>query len=179
MNGKLLGLLKMSLYTLRSGRRIRFGGLPFMEGSSRIKLLQGTARFGSGFRMKPGAYCAIVNGGSLSVGTGVSINRNAMVICHDSVTIGDHCSIAPNVLIYDHDHNFGPDGLSEGYHTTPVVIEENCWIGAGVIILRGAHVGKGSVIGAGCVVQGSIPPHSVVKSDRSLMIQPIGNNNKD
>ena len=77
------------------------------------------------------------------------------------------------MVIYDHDHKFGEDGIRSGYNTAPVMIEKNCWIGAGVIILRGTHIGEGSVIGAGCVVKGEIPPHSLVTADRSLSINPI------
>lgn len=40
----------------------------------------------------------------------------------------------------------------------PVMIEDGCWIGGGVIILPGITIGKGSVIGAGSVVTKNIPP---------------------
>ena len=76
-------------------------------------------------------------------------------------------------MIYDHDHKFGPEGIRPGYNTAPVVIENDCWIGAGVTILRGTHIGEGCVIGAGSIVKGEIPPHSLVTSDRQLTIVPI------
>lgn len=125
--------------------------------------------------MKPGSYIAVVNGGSVSIGDRVNINRNTILVCHDSVTIGDCCSFGPNVMLYDHDHKFGVNGMEKGYKTAPVIIEKNCWIGAGVIILRGTHIGEGCVIGAGTVVKGNIPAHSLVKSEgnRSLLIEPI------
>lgn len=130
---------------------------------------------GKGLIMKPNAYCAIMDGGSLHIGSNVSIARNTIIVCHDNITIGDRCSIAPNVAIYDHDHRFGPDGIKPGYNTKPVVIEKNCWIGIGTIILRGTHIGEGCVIGAGCVVTGDIPSHSLVTSARGLTIVPIEN----
>ncbi len=113
-------------------------------------------------------------GGSLSIGSSVSLNRGAMIICYQEIAIGDGCEFGPNVVIYDHDHRFSAEGFETNqFKTAPVVIEEGCWIGANVTILRGTHIGKGSVVGAGAVVKGNIPPHSLVKSDRTLIIEPI------
>lgn len=170
---KLTGLLKALAYRVRSGGAIRMDGTPLFERGARINLIKGQVSIGNQFSMKPNAYIAVADGGTVSIGDHVAIARNSILVCHDRITIGDHCAIAPNVLIYDHDHKFGMDGICPGYNTAPVVIERNCWIGAGVTILRGARIGEGSVIGAGCVVTGDIPPHSLVTSDRTLKIIPI------
>lgn len=173
MISKLRGLLKICWYKIRYGRAICFKGIAGFEGTSRINLKKGAAEIGKGLHMKTNAYIAIVDGGVLKIGERVSINRNTVVVCHARITIGDCCTIAPNVAIYDHDHKFDIEGIRPGYHTAPVVIEKNCWIGAGVIILRGTHIGEGCVIGAGCVVKGSIPAHSLVTADRTLHVTPI------
>lgn len=173
MISKLLSVWKTCWYKFRYGNEIRFGSIATFEGTSRINLKDGIANIGAGLRMKTNAYLAIVNGGVLTLGERVSINRNSIVVCHDKITIGDGCTIAPNVAIYDHDHRFGIDGVQKGYKTSAVVIEDNCWIGAGVIILRGTHIGEGSVIGAGCVVKGRIPAHSLVRADRTLDVMQI------
>ena len=170
---KLIGTLKAFLYQIRTGGAVRFVGTPVLEKNSRIKLKKGTAVIDRGFTMKSNAYIAVMDGGKVTIGEGVSFARNSILVCHDSITIGDHCAIAPNVLIYDHDHKFGPEGIYDGYNTTPVIVENNCWIGAGVILLRGTYIGEGSVIGAGCIVKNHIPPQSVVTSDRSIRIVPI------
>lgn len=44
----------------------------------------------------------------------------------------------------------------------PVVIEDDCFIGHGAIILMGVTIGKGSIVGAGAVVREDVPPGSVV-----------------
>lgn len=114
------------------------------------------------------------NGGVIEIGNGVFFNRDCMVCALDRITIGDRCLFGPKVIIYDHDHVFNENGLVSGkFKTSPVIIEDHCWIGANVTILRGTHIGEGCVIGAGAIVSGNIPPHSIVKSDRSLYIQPI------
>jgi acetyltransferase-like isoleucine patch superfamily enzyme len=43
-----------------------------------------------------------------------------------------------------------------------VTIEDDVWIGAQAIVLRGVTVGRGSIVGAGAVVKKSVPPYSIV-----------------
>ena len=47
-----------------------------------------------------------------------------------------------------------------------VIIEDDVWVGMGVIILKGVRVGKGSVIGAGTLLTKDILPYSVVTNER-------------
>lgn len=171
--GRIRGICKVLWYRLRYGKHFCLDGLPHFESKAKIKLTKSVFRCGKGLIMKPNAYLAIMNGGVLHIGKSVSIARNTIIVCHDNIVIGDRCSIAPNVAIYDHDHRFGSDGIEPGYNTAPVVIEKNCWIGVGTVILRGTHIGEGCVIGAGCVVSGDIPSHSLVTSVRDLTIVPI------
>lgn len=173
MIAKLFGCLRAAFYLIRYGRNLRMGRRPCMASGARIKVKNGTAVIGDNLNMNQGAYFAVLEGGALQVGSNVRLNRNCMVICHDSIRIGDNCALGPNIMIYDHDHNFDHEGLRDGFRTAPVQIDSNCWIGGGVTILRGTHIGEGCVIGAGCVVKGEIPPHSLVKADRSLQILPI------
>lgn len=110
----------------------------------------------------------------MDIGSNVGFNRNCIVICRERITIGEKCVFGPNVVIYDHDHLFNTDGIkSNEYKSSPILIEPGCWIGANAIILRGATIGEGSVIGAGTVVRGNIPPHSLVTNDRTMRIRPI------
>lgn len=112
-------------------------------------------------------------GGCLSVGENVFLNRGCIIVCREDITIKDNCIFGPNVCIYDHDHSFNYNGIQDEYKTAPVIIEEGCWIGAGTIILRGSHIGEGCIIGAGTVIKGRIPAHTVVMSNRELIIRPI------
>lgn len=173
MISKMRGFLKTAYYCLRYRGWVRFSGIASMRQGAGIKCQNGRLTAGHGFYMNTRAYCAVIDGGELQVGDQVTVNRNTMIICHDQITIGNGCSIGPNVLIYDHDHKFDTDGIAKGFRTAPVTIGDHCWIGGGCIVLRGSHIGEGCVIGAGCVVTGDIPPHSIVTMDRSLNIRPI------
>lgn len=173
MLSRIYGIYKLLWYMFRYGKRIKFKGFPRFERGARINLKKGNVRIGKGLTMKPNSYCAIIDDGKLTIGDHVQIGRNSIIICHDHITIMDCCAIAPNVAIYDHDHRFGFEGLKTGFNTATVVIEKNCWIGAGVIILRGTRIGEGSVIGAGCILKGDIPAHSLVTSNREMNIVSI------
>lgn len=176
MLSKIRGLLKKIWYMLFCGG-VQFLKVPSMRRGASVKCRAGKMYAGRHFSMNSNAYCAIMNGGILTIGDNVSINRNAIIVCHNRISIGNGCAIAPNVLIYDHDHKFGSNGIENGFRTAPVIIGDNCWIGAGVIILRGTTIGEGSVIGAGAVVHGEIPPHSLVKSNRELNVIPMASTN--
>ena len=43
-----------------------------------------------------------------------------------------------------------------------VIVEEDCWIGCNVTLLAGAHIGRGSIVAAGAVVNKSTPPYAVI-----------------
>lgn len=112
-------------------------------------------------------------GGVLQIGNHVSFNRNCIVVCRKNVAIEDNVMFGPGVIIYDHDHIFSGHGILPGYKCGTVTIGKGCWIAANVTILRNTHIGEGCVIGAGAIVKGNIPPHSLVTGNRELNITPI------
>ena len=116
----------------------------------------------------------LVKGGVIEVGDYVFFNRNCIIASQNHICIGNRCIFGPNVTIYDHDHKFNYEGvMNDEYNRSPVIIEDNCWVGANVTILRGTHIGEGCVIGAGAIVKGEIPAHSLVVTNRELIIKPI------
>ena len=86
-----------------------------------------------------------------------------MVICRESISIGDGTTIGPHTCIYDHDH-----GREEGalYKTAPVTIRKNVWIGAGCIILKGVTIGDNSIIAAGSIVTKDVPADTIFLQKR-------------
>lgn len=116
------------------------------------------------------AYCDLeVHGdGKLSIGEKTYMNRYCMISAHDEVTIGEGCMFGPGVKIFDNDHVHTPEtGVSTKLKTAPIHIGNHCWIASDVIILRGTTIGDNCVIGAGCVVKGSVPDGSVMRSVRT------------
>lgn len=56
---------------------------------------------------------------------------------------------------------------------SPVVIEDNVWIGEFAAILKGVTVGKGSIIGSHCVVTQDVPPYSIVVGNPARVVKTI------
>jgi len=112
----------------------------------------------------------LVRHGKLEIGDNTGINSNCVIACHEYVKIGANVGMGPNVCIYDHDHDFRAEGgkKSKKYKTGAVIIEDNVWIGANTVILRGTHIGANSVIAAGSIIRGNVPNNTVVYQKREI-----------
>jgi acetyltransferase-like isoleucine patch superfamily enzyme len=105
---------------------------------------------------------AVLPGGELRIGNGAFINYGTEICAQAGITIGDECRIGTHCIIMDNDFHYvdlarrdlRPPGV-------PVIIEPHVWVGNRVTILKGVHIGYGSVIAAGSVVTRSIPPMSI------------------
>jgi acetyltransferase-like isoleucine patch superfamily enzyme len=107
----------------------------------------------------PGVRLACWPGATIRIGTGTYLNRGVEIVAGLCVTIGNDCKIARDVIIMDTDQHALP---GEDLVMRPVRIEDDVWIGARAIILKGVTIGRGAVIGAGSVVTANVPPQAVV-----------------
>jgi len=96
--------------------------------------------------------------GRIEIGRNVFINKNVTIVSKEMIRLGNNVSIGPNVCIYDHDHDIFN---KTGFVAKPIIIENDVWLGAGVIVLKGVTIGKGSVVAAGAVVTSDIPPYTI------------------
>lgn len=99
----------------------------------------------------------------ISIDQGTYINRYTMLDAHLEISIGRNCMIGPYCYITDANHGRATGALvkEQKMEAMPVVIEDDVWLGAGVIVLPGVRLGRGCVIGAGAVVTGDVPPEAV------------------
>lgn len=144
--------------------------------SSQINVsVGGKLKIGKLLKMQNGSKISVLKKGEITVGKNLYLGTNSVIVCQDKVEIGDNTEIAPNVMIYDHDHDFRhADGLkSNNYKTSPVKIGNNVWIGANTVILRGCVIGDNSVIGAGSVIKGEFPANSVITQKRETIVKEI------
>ncbi len=97
-------------------------------------------------------------GNNSGIGERALITRN--------VVIGNDVMMGPDVKIYTVNHEFSNTKIpmnKQGFRNSRrVVIEDDVWIGANVIILPGVTIGKGSVLGAGCVISKDVEPYSIM-----------------
>lgn len=156
--------------------------------TNQIKLGYGTA-IGARGRLDAGAAGRIVTGDRVWMSSDVEIETDTEVRIGDGTTIQRRCTIngstrigagcifAPNVFVSSGTHPFraiahlpireqerrivaSSVGLNLLDH--PIWIQDDCWLGTNVVICPGVTIGKGSVVGANCVVTRDIPPYSVV-----------------
>ena len=109
---------------------------------------------------------------NLSIGDGTSIPKGSTIYCTGAqLTIGKKVLFGPNPTIITGDHRIDivgkymiDVGVEEKLpeNDLPVVIEDECWIGANVTILKGVTIGRGSVVAAGAVVTKSCEPYSII-----------------
>lgn len=101
--------------------------------------------------------------GNPEIGEGVYIGFFSVVNAKKThVSIGDGCDIAPFTSINTADSHEKCLGLMEDVERTPIELEHNVFVGTQSVIKPGTTIGHHTVIGAGEVVSGRVPPYSLV-----------------
>jgi acetyltransferase-like isoleucine patch superfamily enzyme len=109
---------------------------------------------------------------NITIGNDVSIGSGANFFASKShIYIGNKVMFAPNVTIIGGNHSTHIIGkLLADYKDNDklksddvsVTIEDDVWVGTGVIILKGVHIGRGAIIAAGAVVNKNVAPYTIV-----------------
>jgi acetyltransferase-like isoleucine patch superfamily enzyme len=117
----------------------------------------------------------LFDGGSIKIGAGTSIQpRCQFTSAVQPICIGSRVQIAPACAFYPYDHGVEPGKMmmdqpliSKG----PIVIEDDAWLGYGVIVLSGVTIGRGAVVGAGSVVTRDIPPNGIAVGNPARVVR--------
>lgn len=106
-----------------------------------------------------GNYCTLV---------GAIINTNGRIVIHDFVLIAHEVVLADSFAGI-------PGTALEGRPASDPAIElgENSWVGARAVLLEGARVGAGAIIGAAAVVDFEVPPYSVVAGNPARVVRKL------
>ena len=157
----------------------RFYGLPFIQTRKR-----GSIRIGKRFIAvssnsknslgvtQPVILKTLRDEATISIGDDVGIS-GCTISASNRITIGNQVLIGTGVIITDSDaHAINPENRRYGgvAKTEPVVIEDNVFIGARAIILKGNTIGAGSVVGAGSIVTHDVPPYTIVAGNPARVI---------
>jgi maltose O-acetyltransferase len=122
--------------------------------------LERFAHVGEGAEIRPPFHCDY--GLNISLGAGVFLNFNCVILDVVAVSIGDKTQIGPSVHILAADHPRDATTRAAGLEFgRPIRIGCNVWIGGGAIILPGVSIGDDALIGAGSVVTRDIPAGAV------------------
>lgn len=100
---------------------------------------------------------------NLAIGKNVSIHENAFIDALGGIEIGDNVSIAHASSLISFDHGIEAEILLKYADLIPekIVIEDDVWVGAGVRILKGAHISRRVVVAANSVVKGQLESHTI------------------
>lgn len=118
-------------------------------------------------------FSTINNGvGDVHIGNNSLIGMGNVII--GPVTIGNNVILAQNIVASGLNHNYQDITKpihQQGVSVAPIMIEDDCWIGANTVITAGVTIGKHSVVAAGAVVTKNIPPYSVAVGNPSRVIK--------
>lgn len=128
-----------------------------------------------GTRIRIGAYTfvydfvvikAVGGSGDIEIGEHCYLNAQTTIYSGSGVKLGNFVLIAPGCVISPTNHAFDRRDVPirhQGFMPSRggVVIEDNVWVGANCTLLDGCHIGTGSVIAAGAVVNCRVEPYAI------------------
>lgn len=107
-------------------------------------------------------------------GKNVFANFNLTLVDDTYIYVGDSVMLAPNVTIATAAHPISPALRAKGYqYNLPVHIGNNCWLGAGVIVLPGVTIGENTIVGAGSVVTKDLPANVIAVGNPCRVLREI------
>jgi acetyltransferase-like isoleucine patch superfamily enzyme len=125
----------------------------------------GKIKLGKGVQLYSDIVMETGDGGTITVGEETHVQPRCQLMAYlGHLDIGCRVEIAPNCAFYPYDHGVEPGQKirSQPLKTKGgIKIDDDAWLGVGVIVLDGVRIGKGAVIGAGSVVTKEIPDNAI------------------
>lgn len=114
--------------------------------------------------------------GKIIIGKDSTVNQFSVIRAYGDIIIGHGVRIAPNVKILAINHIFEDKNKmiwEQGLNGKGITIEDDCWIGAGSIVLDGVKIGKRVIVAAGSIVTKDIPSNCIVAGNPAKIIKKI------
>lgn len=151
-----------------------------LEGAKREALLKEMfAEIGEGCYIEPPLHA---NWGGHHIHFGDYVYANFSLTCVDDthIYVGSRTMFGPNVTIATAGHPILPQLRAKGYqYNAPVHIGENCWLGAGVIVMPGVTIGNNVVVGAGSVVTKDLPDNVVAVGNPCRVMRKVNERDRE
>ena len=150
---------------------LRFGS-KYAKGSkleSRLVLAPGAVLDTQGGIINYGADIEVFTNAHLELGQGIAFNINATIICGDHIQIGDNVCFGRNITVRD---NSGEHFMSRKMfkNKRPVTIGQHSWITEQSIVMPGAKIGVGVIVGAGSIVSGKLPNFTLATGRPAVVV---------
>jgi acetyltransferase-like isoleucine patch superfamily enzyme len=144
------------------GRRVMVGEACFLDANSahcRIELQDDVW-------LSRGSYIVTGPGQEVVVGPATYIGHRCLFYGHAGISVGRDVLLANDVQLICGNHTFARRDIpirAQAPEGSPIVVEDDVWLGASAIVLGGVTVGRGCVVAAGSVVTHSLPPYSIAR----------------
>jgi maltose O-acetyltransferase len=144
----------------------------FNAGQTQV-LRQLLGSLGDGSEILPRFQCDY--GTQIAIGTGCFINYDAIFLDCASIIIGNNVSIGPRAQLVTALHPVDDyQARRAGWESTaPIVIGDNVWLAAGVIVCPGVTIGDNTVIGAGSIVTKDVPARVLAAGNPCRVIREL------
>ncbi|KRM78210.1 maltose O-acetyltransferase [Lapidilactobacillus dextrinicus DSM 20335] len=115
----------------------------------------------------------------ITIGDNFYANMDCIFLDVNRVTIGNNVMVGPRVGFYTAGHPIVADIRIEDLEFgSPIVVEDNVWIGGSAVILPGVTIGKNAIVGAGAVVTKDVPANSIVGGNPAKVIRMINDQDR-
>jgi maltose O-acetyltransferase len=151
----------------------RFNAVPPAGPAERHGLLGQMLRsVGEGVTVRSPFFCEY---GEIRIGDRTFVNFDAIMLDVCAISIGADCQIGPRVQLLTPAHPIDPELRRIGWeYGAPITIEDNVWLGGGVIVCPGVRIGRDTVVGAGAVVTRDLPSGVVAAGTPARVLREIG-----
>jgi len=113
-------------------------------------------------------------GSNVHIGARTFVNFNLTALDVAEIRIGEDCQIGPNVQLLTPTHPVEPQPRRDKLEAArPITLEDNVWLGGGVVVCPGVTIGENSVVGAGSVVTRDVPANVVVAGNPARVLREI------
>lgn len=168
--------LSAKIWNIKIGDKNKFYGKTIFRALPNSKIVIGTeCIFNSSKRSNliglysPCMFSTIKRGAILEIGNNCGFS-GTVIGCAKYIKLGNNVRCGANTMITDSDWHF--DDPRVGIDK-PIIIEDNVWLGYGVKVLKGVHIGKNTIIGAGSIVVKDIPANVIAAGNPCKIIKSI------
>jgi maltose O-acetyltransferase len=151
----------------------RFNATSVAEPEARQTILRELlGGLGDGAEIRPPFQCDY--GYPTNIGSRSFVNYGAVFLDCAPVTIGDDVQIATGVQLLTAAHPLDPEPRRDRWESAhPISIGDGAWLGSGVIVCPGVSIGRDTVVGAGSVVTGDLPPRVLAVGNPARVVRSL------
>ena len=146
---------------------------PADEAEQRRILIELLGSLGDETVIRPPFYCDY--GSHTHVGAGGFVNFGLVALDVAEIRVGNDVQIGPYVQLLTPTHPLEPEPRRAKWESAaPITIEDNVWLGGGVVVCPGVTIGADTVVGAGAVVTRDLPAGVLAAGVPARVVRPLG-----